>query len=541
MPFRIALSGLNASSADLRVIGNNVANASTTGFKKARAEFADIFATSSLGTTANAIGAGVRVASVSQQFTQGNIGFTDNNLDIAISGQGFFRLNDNGVTVYSRAGSFGVDNEGFVVNNQAQRLMAYQAEADGKINQAIGELQLDTSDIEPGKTNRVTMGLNLNAAAEVPLPAVTTSTITLGSAGAAQVLDTNASPVTTAITSSGSTGVVDNYGVEYPASIVWTHVAGSTWQADLRVAGVSRSVQNVVVGTDTSETFTWTPAGQNPINITMDVSDLNQVTTAGNASDLTTAANGQLQGDFTINDTKSYTSSTSLTIYDTLGANHLATTYFRKTGTPNTWQMYTYVDGKEVSGPDTLQFTTTGQLASVTPNPSGTGSVVNGIMTTPLFTPDKYGKPDAMALEMDLSDINQYGSPFTVNNLRQDGYSTGRLSGVDIADNGIITARFTNGQSRTLGQVVLANFQNSQGLRQLGDTSWAETYESGEPVTGEPGSGSLGLIQSGALEGSNVDLTEQLVGMITAQRNFQANAQVITTADTVTQTIINIR
>jgi len=106
MPFRIALSGLNAASADLRVIGNNVANASTTGYKKSRTEFADIFATSNLGTTANAIGSGVKVASVSQQFTQGNIGFTDNNLDLAVSGQGFFRLNDNGVNVYSRAGGF---------------------------------------------------------------------------------------------------------------------------------------------------------------------------------------------------------------------------------------------------------------------------------------------------------------------------------------------------------------------------------------------------------------------------------------------------
>lgn len=544
MPFRIALSGLNASSADLRVIGNNVANASTTGFKKARAEFADIFATSSLGTTANAIGAGVRVASVSQQFTQGNIGFTDNNLDIAISGQGFFRLNDNGVTIYSRAGSFGVDNQGYVVNNQAQRLMAYQAEDDGTINGAIGELQLDTSDIEPGKTKRVTMGLNLNAAAEVPLPPVTTSSISLESTGPNQWLDTADSPVTTSVGT-----VIDNYGASYPANIVWTHQAGNTWQADLQVNGVSRSLQNVDVGTDTSTTFTWTPTGQNPINITMDVTDLNSITTTpapGNpgSTDLVADANGQIQGTFTINDTKSYTSSTSLTVYDTLGANHLATTYFRKTGTPNTWEMYTYVDGKEVSGPDVLEFTTTGQLSRVTPDPTGTGVVTNGILTTPQFTPtgaNNTTAPAAMSLELDLSDINQYGSPFTVNNLRQDGYSTGRLSGVDIADNGIITARFTNGQSRTLGQVVLANFQNPQGLRQLGDTSWAETYESGEPINGEPGSGSLGLIQSGALEGSNVDLTEQLVGMITAQRNFQANAQVITTADTVTQTIINIR
>lgn len=146
-----------------------------------------------------------------------------------------------------------------------------------------------------------------------------------------------------------------------------------------------------------------------------------------------------------------------------------------------------------------------------------------------------------MTIDLNLTGMTQYGSAFNVSQLSQDGYTTGRLSGIDIANTGVITARFTNGQSRTLGQLALANFSNTQGLRQLGDTSWAETFESGAALVGAPGSGSLGLIESGALEGSNVDLTEQLVGMITAQRNFQSNAQVISTADTIQQAIINIR
>jgi flagellar hook protein FlgE len=222
MPFRIALSGLNAASADLRIIGNNVANASTTGYKKSRAEFADIFATSSLGTTANAIGAGVRVAAVAQQFTQGNVGFTDNNLDLAISGQGFFMMEDNGVAVYSRAGSFGVDRDGYVVNSQQQRLIAFQADSSGGITGARGDLRLDTSDINPAATSRVNMGLNLNAADEVPLPPVTTSAITLSSGGASQVLDTADSPVTT-----GPFNVVDNYGNQLSANVVWSYVGPS--------------------------------------------------------------------------------------------------------------------------------------------------------------------------------------------------------------------------------------------------------------------------------------------------------------------------
>jgi len=135
----------------------------------------------------------------------------------------------------------------------------------------------------------------------------------------------------------------------------------------------------------------------------------------------------------------------------------------------------------------------------------------------------------------------QFGSQFNVAALTQNGFTSGRLSGIDIDDSGIIRARYSNGQTRTLGQVSMADFSNPQGLRQLGDTSWAESHSSGVPLVGTPGSGSLGVLQAGALEGSNVDLTGELVNMITAQRNFQANAQVISTADTVTQTIINIR
>jgi flagellar hook protein FlgE len=144
-------------------------------------------------------------------------------------------------------------------------------------------------------------------------------------------------------------------------------------------------------------------------------------------------------------------------------------------------------------------------------------------------------------IDINLSGTTQYGNNFSVASLVQDGYTTGRLSGIDIGETGVVQARYTNGQSRTLAQVVLANFSNPQGLQQLGETAWAETFDSGAALVGAAGTSSLGLVQSGALEGSNVDLTEQLVNMITAQRNFQANAQVISTADTITQTIINIR
>ena len=121
----------------------------------------------------------------------------------------------------------------------------------------------------------------------------------------------------------------------------------------------------------------------------------------------------------------------------------------------------------------------------------------------------------------------QYGGTFSVNTITQDGYTTGRLIGIDIDKTGIVQARFTNGRSQPLGQVALANFANPQGLQQLGDTNWAETFASGQALRGQAGNSGFGLVQSGALEASNVDITAQLVNMITAQRNFQANAQMI--------------
>jgi flagellar hook protein FlgE len=144
-------------------------------------------------------------------------------------------------------------------------------------------------------------------------------------------------------------------------------------------------------------------------------------------------------------------------------------------------------------------------------------------------------------MSMNFSDATQFGDAFGVNSLSQDGFTTGRLTGVSVDAEGVVFARFTNGQSSALGKLALANFVNPQGLQQLGDTSWGQSFQSGDALLGEAGTASFGNIQSGALEASNVDLTAQLVQMITAQRNFQANAQMISTADTVTQTVINIR
>jgi len=422
MPFRSALSGINAAAQELRIIGNNVSNASTTGFKQSRANFADVYAASSSGGTANSIGAGVRLASVDQLFTQGNIGFTDSKLDMAINGQGFFVLEDNGNRVYSRSGQFQADRDGYIVNSNDQRMIANIADENGAITGAAGPIQLDSSNIPPKSTALVEVAVNLDSS-EIP-------------------------PTT------------KPFDPERPSS---------------------------------------------------------------------------------------FTHSTSLTVYDSLGTPALASMYYVKTEVPNQWELHTFVNGQHLRGPadpatglftpDKISFDGAGALATI----NGV-AVPPGKITFPGI--DTGTGADPMQLTVDLQGaipITQFGGAFTVNAIKQNGYASGRLTGIDIDDTGIVRARFTNGQNRTLGQVTLANFSNPNGLRQLGDSNWAESFDSGPALIGTPGSGSLGLIQSGALEGANVDLTGQLVNMITAQRNFQANAQVISTADAVTQTIINIR
>lgn len=541
MAFRTALSGLSAATADLNVISNNIANSSTTGFKSSRTEFNDIYAATNTGSSAVAIGSGVRLSAVAQQFGQGNIGFTQSNLDLAINGQGFFRLNDKGVTVYTRAGTFGVDRTGAVVNPSGQKLTAFQADSTGTITGALGDLQLSTADIAPAATSSVAIGLNLSSAAAIPLPPVASSTITLGGAQTLRT-DGGGSPFTTA-----NFTLIDSYGNTVSnASLRYTYSgAGNVWGAELLVGGASTSpattsgttTTGITIGTTTSVTLNWDPDGaggaQASIPLTMSTSGLTQLTGAG-VSAVTGTGNGSVQGAFSPSTTNSYNNSTSTTVYDSLGTSHLATMYYRKTGTPNLWQTYLYVDGTAVGSANTLGFSSTGNLTSV----NGTAAPPNTIAYS-AYNPGN-GAAN-ITLTLDYTQGKQFGSAFGVNALTQNGYTTGRLSGVNIDSTGIVFARYTNGQSKALGQVALTNFSNPQGLQQLGNTAWAETFASGAALTGAPGSASLGVIQAGALEGSNVDLTDQLVGMITAQRNFQANAQVITTNDAVTQAVINIR
>jgi flagellar hook protein FlgE len=228
-------------------------------------------------------------------------------------------------------------------------------------------------------------------------------------------------------------------------------------------------------------------------------------------------------------DTTSYNNSTSLTVYDSLGAAHTASMYFVKSATPNSWDSYQYVDGVAVGGAQTLTYSANGALTA----PPG-GSVSYGT-----YTPTTGASPITVAF--DLSRTTQFGDTFGVTNVTQDGYTTGRMVGISIDSTGVVQARYTNGRSLALGQIAIASFANPQGLQSIGDTNWVETFTSGQALNGQAGNSGFGLIQSGSLEQSNVDITAQLVKMIVAQRNFQANAQMISTEDQITQSIINMR
>ncbi len=228
-------------------------------------------------------------------------------------------------------------------------------------------------------------------------------------------------------------------------------------------------------------------------------------------------------------DPTTYNHSTSLTVYDSLGASHSQSLYFTKTANPNEWTMQAQIDGVDVGTPQTLAYDATGALVS----PAG------GDITLPPYTPPGGAAP--MSLTVDLGNSVQYGQKFAVSALNQDGSGTGSLSSISVSAEGVIQANYSNGVTRSLGQVALTMFANPQGLQQSGDNAFSETYASGQALHGAAGTSQFGLVQGGALEASNVDQTAQLVNMITAQRNFQANAQMIQTQDQVTQTIINLR
>ncbi|MBB3225612.1 flagellar hook protein FlgE [Luteibacter sp. Sphag1AF] len=406
MTFNIALSGINAASSDLEVTANNIANVNTTGFKGSRAEFSQVYSSAGQNLSANSIGNGVRLTNVAQQFTDGNLNQTGNNLDFGIAGNGFFVMKNGAGYSYTRAGAFQQDDNGYIVNAMGQRLQAYPVTATGQFDMStLTDLQLQTGQSPAKATTAIGVLSNLPGDATVPTVAT-----------------------------------------------------------------------------------------------------------------------------FNKDDANSYNYATPYTAYDSLGATHSGMIYYVKDATANTWNAHMVIDGTEAGTPQQISFTTGGALVT----PAG------GKLNFGAVSPNPGANP--LNISVDVTKMTQYGSTFSTSATTNDGYAAGKFSQFDVSTSGVVSAQYNNGQSKVIGQVAMVTFANNQGLRQLNNTDWAESSDSGQPIRGVGNSGDVGAVQSGQLEASNTaDLTAQLVNMIKAQRNYQANAQVISTDDKLTQTIINIR
>ena len=238
-----------------------------------------------------------------------------------------------------------------------------------------------------------------------------------------------------------------------------------------------------------------------------------------------------LPASFNALDPSTYHNSTTVQEFDSLGNPHNLTMFFLKSAN-NTWQVFAQNDGVAVSGSPvgTINFTTGGSINTATTTlPFNLSLTMSGGAVTP------------QPLALNFNNSTQFGSNFGVTQITQDGYTAGRLLGFNISPNGMVQGRYSNGQSKPQGQIVIASFSNPQGLQPLGNNAWGESSASGQPLVGAPNSGALGVLQAGALEESNVDLTAELVNMITAQRVYQANAQTIKTQDSLLQTLVTLR
>ncbi|MCK6399046.1 flagellar hook protein FlgE [Thauera aminoaromatica] len=450
MSFQQGLSGLSVSSKALDIISNNVANTNTIGFKAGSAIFSDVFAASLTGSiSGKQVGVGATLGAVRQTFTQGNLTTTNNPLDLAINGDGFFVVSrENGPDVYTRNGQFELDKEGFIRTPTGERLKGFQSPVTpGALPTPIGglkDVQVPIVGSQPMPTSRVEIGGNLDA----------------NDLSAAQ---------------------------RYP------QLFGSTFTFPL-------------------------PAGEN------------------------------------WQDARTYNFSTSIKAYDSLGKSHELTYYFAKvTPTPNdpvntnenTWKVFTSVDGGYPLGVGTDgSIEDPSVIWSLTFNEKGTVNtpIVGPTAANPLAIPASYTPgADRIRFHVDFSDMRQIGGSYLITELTQDGYTGGELAGVSVGRDGIVTGRYTNGETRELAQLALQTFRNPNALLSIGNNFWEATTESGLTAPSKAGEGVAGVVSAGMIEDANVELTNELVQMIVQQRNYQANAQSIKAQDQVLQTLVNLR
>ena len=434
----VSLSGLSAAQLDLNTTSNNIANANTYGFKESRAEFADVYSNSLFTNAKTTPGGGAQASQVAQQFHEGSSIYTNNPMDLRVSGTGFFAVAKERLTPQqnelTRNGAFHLNKENYMVTANDEFLLGYQ--------------------VDP---------------------------------------------------SSGEVSSYEPQPINIPAEF-----------------GKPKQTANIEVG----------------VNL---------------------PANGDLKDptQFDFSDPDTYNRSTSSTIYDSMGQSYKLTTYYLKDQTqPNTWNTYYTVTDKEGEKPvnvaagdaqtptghvgHTMKFNNDGTLASLN-NGQPITSVALGDPATNTTPVDMNGADPAQTLNFGLGSATQFAAPFELTKFDEDGATTGFLTKVDFDENGSVLGTYSNGENVTLGRVALVRVPNEQGLDKKGGTQWDSTQFSGDKIWGESNKGSFGTINNGMLEQSNIDMTQELVDLISAQRNFQANSRSLEVHNQLQQNILQIR
>lgn len=502
MSFSISVSGINAAQKHLDVTSNNIANVNTIGFKSSRAEFADVYSTSIFTDTRTTVGNGVQTAAVSQQFYQGSLDTTQNALDLAIKGDGFFVLSPSSTSLertYTRAGAFQCDEDGYVTNSQGQYLQVYDVQQDGSVKSlsldSTKPLKIPSSAGSPTETDKVNADMTLPANAD-PL--------------SVSKFDPKDNSTFSAST---SVKIYDSLGDSHTATYYFVRDDRSGTEVkdadgnSIEIAGTDpKQYQKYPVNMWQMFLF----VDDQPVNVDggsqqtiSEISSLGEELKKAGKNGLTSTTivfdqNGNLDENATIwgnyknnDDTYSIQPKTTIT-----------GTYPQKTVTEEL--------GVDALGNNLLK---------------NSGANVN------------------QQIEFNFgNNLHMYGgTSFSVNALTQNGSTVGQLTNVEIDDAGLVSATYSNGSNVKLGMVSIATFPNQQGLTQIGDTCWRASLDSGVAVPAQAGLGTAGSIQSSALEQSNTDLSAQLVELISAQRNYQANARALDVSNTVMDSILNIR
>jgi len=563
------VTGLNANAFALDVIGNNIANLNTTAFKGSRALFGDLLAQTISGGTAAVsggtaginpiqIGTGVRILGVDTDYSQGAFLTSGNVTDVAISGSGFFVLNNGSSTVYTRDGAFAVDLDGALISPfTGYRVQGWQAEDDGTLNVNAATtdvtIPLGTSTIAEASTTMTLVG-NLNSSSTTDGESTTAFS---GSIYAGAAVDAVAGTLLTALTDVGGTalGLENGDSLTVSASkgtgaiTTRTFTVGTTGTTLGDFATFMQHTFGITTDTNTAGTEQVTVSGgqiaiQGNIGVSNALTAIVISGTDANPGGIAlnaTVFNGFFAPDalngFTETNTASGESSFSqMIVYDSLGVGHTVDLLFaRADADQNIWSFFAIGnDSFEAGTSGTSLLSTAGRLefASTGEMSSFTGNTFSHNINTGASTP--------LSVDVDGNLLTQYGTATDVTMSEQDGFPPGVLESFTIAATGVVTGIFSNGLTRNLAQIALAEFTNEDGLIKTGENLFQPGANAGTPAIGAPGSGGRGSLNSGFLEQSNVDLARQFSNLIIVQRAYQASARTITAADALLAEAVNL-